>query len=114
MVDDIDAQTARRVVLNGRAPLGVAAIRNQHPHDRPEQTKKSPAPPVHAASKAARKMMIAAYRLFVEVYREAAARLRAGDLTVEFPPSCFPPARPFVPIDAGLPASRAGPARAPG
>ena len=58
--------------------------------------------------------MIAAYRLFVEAYREAAARLLAGDLAVEFPPGCFPPAPPFVPADAGVPYSRAGPARAPG
>ncbi len=114
MVEEIDAEHARRVVLNGRAPLGVEAIRKQHPHSRPEHTKKSPAPAVHAASKAVRKQMKAAYRLFAEAYCEAAARLRAGDLTVDFPPGCFPPARPFVPADAGLPCSRAGPARAPG
>ena len=114
MVDDIDAEHARRVVLNGGAPLGVAAIRKQHPHDRPEHTKKSPAPAVHAASKAVRKQMKDAYRLFVAAYREASARLRAGELTVEFPPGCFPPAGPFVLADAGLPCSRAGPARAPG
>jgi len=27
MVDEIDAEHARRVVLNGRAPLGVEAVR---------------------------------------------------------------------------------------
>ncbi len=84
MVEDIDAQSARRVVLNGRAPVGVEAIRKQHPHTRPEHTKKSPAPAVHAASKAVRKQLKEAYRLFVAAYREAAARLLAGDLTVEF------------------------------
>ncbi len=114
MVEEIDAESARRVVLNGRAPLGVEAIRKQHPHTRPEHTKKSPAPAVHAATKAVRKQMKEAYRLFVTAYREAATRLWAGDLTVEFPPGCFPPAGPFVPADAGLPCSRAGPARAPG
>jgi len=114
MVDEIDAQHARRVVLNGRAPLGVQAVRKQHPHDRPWHTKKSPAPAVHAASKAVRKQMKMAYRLFVEAYCEAAAQLRAGDLTVEFPPGCFPPPRSFVPADSRLPCSRAGPAWAPG
>ena len=114
MVDEIDAEHARRMVLNGRAPLGVEAIRKQNPHDRPVRTKKSPAPAVHAASKAVRKQMIAAYRLFDEAYREASARFRAGDLTVQFPPGCFRPAGPFVSADAGLPCSRAGPARAPG
>ncbi len=69
-------------MLNGRAPLGADAIRKQHPHTRPERTKKSPAPAVHAASKAVRKQMKEAYRLFVAAYLEAAARLRAGDLTV--------------------------------
>ncbi len=115
MVAEIDAESARQVVLNGRTPLGAAAIRKQHPHDRPQQTKKSPAPPVHAASKAKRKQMIAAYRLFDAAYREASARFRAGELSVEFPPGCFPAAPPFVPSDAGQPSSRAGPAvSAPG
>ena len=114
MVEEIDAESARRVVLNGRTPLGVEAIRKQHPHTRPEHTKKTPAPAAHAASKAVRKQMKKAYRLFVTAYREAAARLRAGDLAVKFPPGCFPPAGPFVPADVGLPCSRAGPARTPG
>ena len=111
MVVEIDAEAARRVVLNGRPPLGAAAIRKQHPHDRPQKTKKSPAPAVHAASKAMRQQMIAAYRLFETTYREASARFRAGELDVEFPPGCFPPAPSFVPSNAS---SRAGPARAPG
>ncbi len=114
IVDDVDAQAARRVVLNGAAPPGPSAIRKQHPHDRPDHSKRSPAPAVHAASKAIRKQMKEAYRLFVEAYREAAAMLRAGKLDATFPPGCFPPAQRFIPAHAGLPCSRAGPARAPG
>ncbi len=114
IVTEIDAESARQVVLNGRTPLGAAAIRKQQPHDWPQQTKKSPAPRVHAASKAKRKQMIAAYRLFDATYREASARFRAGELSVEFPPGCFPPAPPFVPSDAGQPSSRAGPVWVPG
>jgi hypothetical protein len=34
----------------------------------------------------------AAYRAFASVFREASARLRAGDLTAIFPEHCFPPA----------------------
>ncbi|MCP3961203.1 MAG: hypothetical protein GY719_25430 [bacterium] len=113
MVEEIDAASARRVVLGGLTPLGAEAIRKQHPHDRPPRTKKSPAPAVHAASKAVRKQLRTAYRFFVEAYREAAARLRAGEYDVEFPRGCFPPARHHVPSDVGLPSSRAGPARAP-
>ncbi len=103
IVDDIDAQAARRVVLNGNAPPGSEAIRKQDPHKIPDHTKSSSAPAVHAASKAVRKQMKEAYRLFVEAYREAAVRLRAGDLSVQFPPGCFPPPQPFIPADVGLP-----------
>lgn len=114
MVDEIDAETARRLVLNGVVPLGVEAIRKQNPHDRPARSKKSPAPAVHAASRAVREQMKEAYRLFVEAYRAAAASLRAGNLAAVFPAGCFPPAQPFVRADARLPNNRAGPAWAPG
>jgi hypothetical protein len=33
-----------------------------------------------------------AYERFLGAYRQAAARLRAGDRQVQFPPRCFPPA----------------------
>ncbi len=109
IVDDVDAQAARRLVLNGVAPSGPAAIRKQHPHDRLNQSKKSPAPAVHAASKAIRQQMKEAYRLFVEAYREASARLRAGKLDAAFPLGCFPPAQRFIPADAALPKRSAQP-----
>jgi hypothetical protein len=116
MVNEVDAETARRVVLNGKVPLGAAAIRGQHPHERPARSKKSPAPAVHAASKAVRKQLKEAYRLFVAAYREAADRLRSGDFSVIFPVDCFPPPRPYVGLasNAGKPGSRAGPISAPG
>ncbi len=109
IVEDVDAQAARRVVLNGKAPPGPEVVRKQSPHEIPEHTKTSPAPAVHAASKEVRKQMKEAYRLFVEAYREAAVRLRAGDLTVNFPPGCFPPPQPFISADAGLPCSEPAP-----
>ncbi len=114
MIAEIDAKNARRVVLGGTVPLGATAIRKQHPHESPLRTKRSPAPVVHAASKAVREQLKEAYRLFVEAYREAATRLRSGDYSVEFPPGCFPPARPCTSSGAGQPRSRAGPARAHG
>jgi hypothetical protein len=52
--------------------LGRAAILAQDPHDHPERPKKSPAPLVHAASKAVRLEFREAYALFVAAYREAA------------------------------------------
>ena len=118
MVDRIDAEHARRVVLNGGVPLGASVIRKQDPHTRPQKTKKSPAPRVHAASKAARREAINALRLFEVAYRAASKRFRAGELDVNFPSGCFPPAPPHVPAgSAGPPArapTRASPARAPG
>jgi hypothetical protein len=113
MVETIDAESARRVLLSGRVPLGAAAIRKQHSHERPKRSKKSPAPTVHAASRAVRQQLKEAYRLFVLAYREAAGRLRLGDYSVEFPVGCFPPPRPWVPSSIEQPGSRDGPAPAP-
>ena len=110
MVEEIDAETARRVVCNGPVPMGPEAIQEIHPFERPSVTKKSPAPWVHAASKAVREQMKTAYRLFVAAYRSAAKRLRNGELTVDFPAGCFPPPRSHVPAGGGLPDWRAGPA----
>ena len=93
IVDDVDAQAARRVVLNGVKLPSAESIRKQDPHKIPDYTKTSPAPAVHAASKAVRKQMKEAYRLFVEAYREAATDLRAGNPNAKFPPGCFPPPR---------------------
>jgi hypothetical protein len=37
-----------------------------------------------------------AYRLFVDAFRRAAEKLRAGDRNAEFPLGSFPPGLPFV------------------
>ena len=109
MVKQIDDVSCRRVTCNGRPPIGPEAIRRQNPRDSPNESKKSTAPAVHAASKAIREQMKAAYRRFVEAFRSAAERLSQGELAVEFPPGCFPPPRPFVPTGSGMPPMRAGP-----
>ena len=77
-------------------PLGVDGIRAQNPETRPRKLKKSPAPFVHAATKAARKAMWEAYCSFVAAFREAADRLKAGDRNAVFPIGSFPPRLPFV------------------
>jgi len=114
MVHDIEVETARRIFLSGKVPLGAEAIRRQPPHQRANRPKKSPAPFCHAASKAVRKQLREAYRLFVEAYREASAQLRSGNRHARFPEGCFPPALPFVRNDTRLQSSRAGPSFAPG
>jgi REP element-mobilizing transposase RayT len=97
LVSDIDREAAIARASTGHSPLGREAILTQDPHHRPERIAKSPAPFVHAASKAARLALYEAYSWFVAAYRTAAEKLRGGDRTVCFPAGSFPPALPFVP-----------------
>ncbi len=116
MVHDIEAETARRIFLTGKVPLGPRAIRRQDPLEQAARPKRSPAPFCHAISKEVRVQLREAYRIFVEAYRQASAQLRAGDRQAQFPEGCFPPALPFVRDDARLrrPPSRDGPSFARG
>jgi hypothetical protein len=58
--------------------------------------KKSPAPRLHAASKAMREIFYEGFAWFVAAYRTAADKLKRGDPNPGFPLGCFPPALPFV------------------
>ena len=77
-----------------RGVLGKRAILAQHPHDKPPNSDRSPAPLVHAATKAVRVMLRTAYYEFVAAFREAAMKLRRGDRLVRFPIGAFPPPLP--------------------
>ena len=92
----VEAKARAEREEKGLEPLGVEAIRRQHPHTRPNRTKKSPAPLFHAASKKAYLELREAYSRFVAAFRDAAEKLRAGDRLVAFPTGSFPPALPFV------------------
>src|ERR687889_318998 len=96
LVGEVEADAAAERKRTGREPLGAAAILRQHPHTCPNQSKRSPAPRFHAASKAAREALRKAYGLFLAAFREAAERLKGGDRTAMFPNGCFPPGLPFV------------------
>ena len=96
IVIDIESETAAQIRSTGRKPPGAAFVRRMHPHDRPRETKRSPAPAFHAATRAARERLLAAYRLFVDAYRRAAERLARGDLAAVFPAHSFPPSLPYV------------------
>jgi hypothetical protein len=61
----------------------------EHPHTRPSQTKKSPAPACHAASKEARTKFREDYSAFVAAFREAAEKLKKGEWPVRFPMGSF-------------------------
>jgi len=96
LVEDIESQARADREARGIEPLGAEAILRQDPHTRPNQTKKSPAPACHAASKEARKKFWEAYSAFVAAFRDAAERLKAGEWPFRFPIGSFPPALPFV------------------
>jgi hypothetical protein len=76
--------------------LGLEAILAKDPQHRPASLAHSPAPLVHAATKAVRKALYDAYAWFVAAFRDAAERLRQGDRDAPFPSGSFPPALPFV------------------
>jgi hypothetical protein len=76
--------------------LGVKAILTRDPQHRPSSLARSPAPRVHAATKAARKAFYEIYAAFVGAFREASERLRRGDRYAPFPAGSFPSALPFV------------------
>ncbi|MGH7485582.1 MAG: hypothetical protein ACREMY_08265, partial [bacterium] len=67
------------------------------PQHRPPPLERSPAPLCHAFSVAARKAFYEAYAWFVSLFRNAAEKLKSGDLNAPFPAGCFPPGLPFVP-----------------
>jgi hypothetical protein len=96
LVQAIDEAAAARREAAGIRPLGIAAVLAQDPLHRPDRIKKSPAPFVHAATKAMRQLLWEGYALFLAAYRSAAERLKAGDPAPPFPAGCFPPALPFV------------------
>ena len=96
LIQEIAEETAAHLSRSGKQPLGIAAILSRHPHHRPQHQKRSPAPLFHAISAAARRELWEAYRLFVDAFRQAADKLRAGDRNAVFPLGSFPPALPFV------------------
>jgi REP element-mobilizing transposase RayT len=96
VVDEIESQAARERQLDDRPARGPEAILAQEPHQAPETLETSPAPLFHAASRKIRRELHEGYKRFVAAFRDAAERLRAGELDVVFPSGSFPPAAPWV------------------
>jgi hypothetical protein len=96
LVDDIETEAALARKRSGATVLGVAAILAQDPQHRPASLAHSPAPLVHAATKAARKFFYETYAAFVAAFRAATEALRRGERDAPFPAGSFPPALPFV------------------
>lgn len=99
LIGDSEATAAADLASRGLMPLGVAGVLRQDPQTRPNWMKKSPAPMYHAATRAVRRALRAAYAEFVAAFRVAAAALRSGDRVARFPIGSFPPGLPFVAVD---------------
>jgi putative transposase len=97
LVEEAESEAARARQQSGARVLGAKAILAQDPQTRPDSVARSPAPLVHAATKAARRMFYAIYAEFVSAFRAAAEVFRQGRWGVTFPAGSFPPAPPFVP-----------------
>lgn len=95
MVRDIESEATRRRTETGKDPLGTKAILRQRPTDKPRQSKRSPAPFAHCASKSARQLLWQAYGWFLGAYLDARETLRTTSIA-SFPEGAFPPPAPFV------------------
>jgi REP element-mobilizing transposase RayT len=96
LVESIEEEAALRRSQSAQSVVGVEAILAKDPQHRPAKLARSPAPLLHAFSKAARKAFYEGYTWFVSMFRTAAEALKAGDRSAPFPAGSFPPALPFV------------------
>src|SRR5205823_8184449 len=87
---EIEEEAATKRKRTGAEPFGAAKILAQHPWTRPERVKKSPAPLLHAASKAVRQIFYEGFALFTAAYRTAAEKLKRVDPSPGFPFGSFP------------------------
>lgn len=102
-VETIEAEAALDRESRGVEILGVEAVCQREPEAQPRQeTERTPAPRVHAASKKERAEWKEAFSIFLEAYRAASELLRGGDRSAMFPEGCFPPGLPFVGLRSGL------------
>jgi REP element-mobilizing transposase RayT len=96
IVQEVEEETTRMHEDEGTSPMGMDRVLQMHPHDVPKNMKHSKAPMFFAATRKVLQELKEAYRAFLQNYRQAAERLKAGELNVSFPEGCFPPPRPFV------------------
>ncbi|MBP7756707.1 MAG: transposase [Thermoanaerobaculia bacterium] len=95
LIREIERTARAENAALGRSPLDGSALLARAPFRGIHRLDKRPAPLVHAATRAARHAFLRAYSLFLEAFRSAAIRLRAGALDVVFPDGSFPPPLPF-------------------
>jgi hypothetical protein len=95
MVGGIEEEATRQREETGQSPLGRATILRQRPTEKPQRSKRSPAPFAHCASKVVRMLLWQAYRWFLDAYLSATEDLRTSR-RCSFPVGAFPPPAPFV------------------
>ena len=95
LVASIEQETRKHYTRGGKRVLGVRGVLRQGPHSRPKKVKRSPAPLCHCSDPDKWRAYRDNYRWFVDQYRVASKRLRAGELNVRFPENCFPPPLAF-------------------
>ncbi len=97
LVREIEEEGERK--RDGATVAGVAKLLSQNPLEPPtRQTKRSPKPLFHVASKEEREDYVAGFLAFQSQYQIASEALRRGNLKAAdwFPDGCFPPALSFT------------------
>ena len=92
---DISDEAAENRRQDGLSVLGVKRLLRYSPQHVPERMDKTPAPKVHSCCPEFRAQFKAAYRDFVDGYREALQALNRGLLTPLFPQGGLPPGYSF-------------------
>ena len=88
LVKEVEQDAAGERARTGAAVLGAERVLAMDPHHRPVEVARSPAPLIHAITKAAHKLWRTAYRAFADAYRRAADAHRDD---CAFPEGCIPP-----------------------
>jgi hypothetical protein len=96
LVIEIEEEAANKREREGKTVLGVEAIENADPHERPETVKKSPAPVCHASTRRAYLDYRELLSAIIEAYDEASKAFRSGEFNVIFPLGTFRPLGGFV------------------
>ena len=87
------AQERRR---SGRKTLTRKQVLAQRWQAAPPRPQRSPRPLCHASDAGLRKRYREGFHEFVSLFREASARLRAGEPNARFPAWCYPPGGPLL------------------
>lgn len=99
LLASIEDETRSRHAADGTRPRGAAAALQALPTTTPrDEPRIACCPRFHAWRRSVRQQLIEAFGLFYAAYRRAAEALARGQPGPPFPPGCYPPRGPFVPV----------------